>query len=118
MSGETWERKWQELSRQVSQEMRDWRQEHPRATLREIEGALDERLAQMRARMLEDVALASAAQDWPAGAAGPRCPQCGQALAPRGEHERYLQTEGGAEVTLVRQYGVCPDCGAGLFPPG
>ncbi len=117
MSAETWEQKWQELSRQVSQEMREWRREHPRATLREIEGALDQRLAQMRARMLEDVALASAAQDW-AGAAGPTCPQCGQALAPRGEHERYLQTEGGAEVTLERRYGVCPGCGAGLFPPG
>jgi hypothetical protein len=35
----------------------------PRATLREIETALDERLARVRARMLQDTALASAATD-------------------------------------------------------
>ena len=37
---------------------KEWRQAHPRATLVEIEAALDARLAVMRARLLEDAALA------------------------------------------------------------
>ena len=43
--------------------MKEWRLQHPKATLRQIEGALDERLGKMRARMLQDAALASAAAD-------------------------------------------------------
>ena len=43
--------------------MADWRAAHPKATLSEIEEALDERLNQVRARVLADLALASAAAD-------------------------------------------------------
>jgi len=39
--------------------MKEWRVQHPRATLSEMEVALDESLNRMRARMLEDMALAS-----------------------------------------------------------
>ena len=39
---------------------KEWRLQHPRATLSELEAALDGRLAVLRARLLEDAALASA----------------------------------------------------------
>jgi hypothetical protein len=52
------------LTQDVMTEMRDWRAKHPKATLREMEQELDTRLNRMRARMLEDMALASAAADW------------------------------------------------------
>ena len=55
---------WRGLSEEVITGMKEWRLQHPRATLTEIETALDERLARLRARMLEDAALASAAADW------------------------------------------------------
>ena len=55
---------WRALSDEVLTGMKEWRLQHPRATLSEIEAALDERLARLRARMLEDAALASAAADW------------------------------------------------------
>lgn len=35
--------------------MKEWRQQHPTATLREIEKAMDERLAKLRAGMLEEL---------------------------------------------------------------
>jgi len=35
--------------------MTEWRQQHPKATLREMEAELDERVAQLRAKMLEDM---------------------------------------------------------------
>ncbi len=38
------ERKWQKLSEEVLTGMKEWRDQHPKATLNEIEEALDERL--------------------------------------------------------------------------
>ena len=75
------EARWQGLSEAVFTGMAEWRVQHPRATFSEIEAALDERLAVVRARMLQDVALASAAADLTATAAAERpcCPECGHA---------------------------------------
>lgn len=112
--------RWQALSTEVITAMADWRAQHPRATLTEIEAALDERLARLRTQMLADAALASAATDWTAQPAEtrPTCPQCAAPLQARGPATRHLQTHGGQELTLTRQYGTCPVCGTGLFPPG
>ena len=114
------DRRWRELSDEVLTGMKEWRLQHPRATLSEIEAALDERLARLRARMLEDAALASAAADWDAalGETPPVCPRCGASLKARGGHSRQLQTHVGQSLTLQREYGVCPACQSGLFPPG
>lgn len=100
--------------------MAEWRVQHPRATFRQIETALDERLARMRARMLQDLALASTAADWGQAPENehPLCPQCGQLLELESQHTRHLQTQGGQDLALERRYGTCPACGAGLFPPG
>jgi len=46
---------WHELAGEVMTGMKEWRLQHPKATFREIEAALDERLARLRARMLEDL---------------------------------------------------------------
>lgn len=111
---------WRALSEEVITGMKEWRLHHPRATLTEIEAALDERLARLRARMLEDAALASAAADWKseAEATPPTCATCGKPLQARGGHSRQVQTSGGQSLTLARTYGVCPVCHTGLFPPG
>jgi len=110
---------WEELSNEVLTGMKEWRLQHPKATLREIEAALDERLAHLRARMLQDMALASAAAEWVGTKAEERpvCPKCGGRLVSRGQRKRRLQTHGGKEIELERAYGVCPTCGAGFFPP-
>lgn len=120
MRQQNFDRQWSELSAEVLSGMKEWREQHPRATLREIERALDERLSGLRRRMIEDMAQASEVADW-AGAAGgekPVCLECGQALQRRGEVERELQTQGGQTIKLKRRYGTCPQCGAGFFPPG
>jgi hypothetical protein len=111
---------WHQLTQDVMTGMREWRLHPPKATLREIETELDTRLNRMRARMLEDLALQSAAAAWQESPAAqqPTCPQCGTVLQDRGAHPRTLQTHGGQALTLERTYGVCPACGAGLFPPG
>ena len=116
---EDFDRDWEALSAEILTGMKEWRRQHPRATLREIEEELSARMAQLQARMLQDVALASTAADLQATAAEarPLCPQCGTPLQPRGKHRRKLQAHGGEEVTLERDYAVCPRCQRGFFPP-
>ncbi|MBU6333185.1 MAG: hypothetical protein KGS47_02180 [Chloroflexi bacterium] len=110
--------RWQQLTQDVTTEMRAWRLAHPKTTLRAIEVALDARLNQMRARMIEDRALAGSAADWAAtpAAAVPRCPACDHPLEERGANSRTLQTHGGQARTMERTYGVCPACAAGQTP--
>src|SRR5215212_8049531 len=78
--------RWAQEADAVLSGFKEWRVAHPRATLSELEAALDARLAVMRARLLEDAALASAAADLAAlpPEARPRCPTCGGAMALRG----------------------------------
>ena len=114
------EARWRALSEEVFTGMAEWRVQHPRATFSEIEAALDERLATVRARMLQDVALASAATDLSTQAAEerPGCPECGPVLEAHGQEERTLRTTYERPVTLRRTYARCPACGVGRFPPG
>jgi NADH pyrophosphatase NudC (nudix superfamily) len=110
---------WHELAEDVISGMKEWRLQHPKATFREIEQAVDERLAGLRARMLEDAALVSRAAEWGAhGEARPVCPKCGTPLKPRGKERRELTTQNDQIIHLERDYGVCPKCQMGLFPPG
>ena len=116
---EDFDRDWEALSAEILTGMKEWRLQHQHATLREIEEELMARMARLQARLLQDIALASAAADLQTTAeeARPCCPQCGSSLRPRGKHRRKLQAHGGDEVTLERDYAVCPDCHRGFFPP-
>ena len=111
---------WHGLAEEALTGMAEWRAQHPRATLREIEVAIDEHLAEVRARMLEDAALASAAADLRALPAEQRpvCPDCGHRLAARGSAARRLLTRHDRPIRLTRTRAVCPQCGTALFPPG
>jgi hypothetical protein len=111
---------WEELAAEVLSGMKEWRLQHPKATLRQIETTLDARLGKLRVRMLQDAALASAAADLRAAQAAeqPRCGACGVVLVERTVAERQLITQHNQVLKLVRSYGVCPTCGTGLFPPG
>ena len=61
MWSEATESQWQQEAELVMSGIMEWRIQHPRASLQEIEQALDERLAKLRARMVQDLALKSAA---------------------------------------------------------
>ena len=114
------EGRWAQVVAEVTSGFADWRAAHPRATLRELEAALDERWARARARLLEDAALASRAADLTSQPVTerPRCPDCGGTLQARGQRRRRVTVTGDQTVELRRSYAVCPACGAGLFPPG
>ena len=111
--------RWWSLATELFTGMKEWRHAHTTAPFNDIESALDARLHSLRARMLEDLALASTVATWSEAPPSerPRCRQCDVPLESRGEATRELQTVGGEQVVLSRAYGVCPACDAGLFPP-
>ena len=111
--------RWGEATGAVWTELVAWREAHPRATFTEIEAELDRQLNQVRARLLGDLALASATADLAAsGVDRPRCERCGVALQAQGQEERGVVTQGGVEVRLERSSATCPRCGDRSFPPG
>jgi hypothetical protein len=110
---------WSELSREAMKQIKQWRLSHPKATLNEIERALDEQLGRLRARMLEDLAQASDARHLDEQSAErTRCPQCNEELIGRGEQLRELETAHHQRLRLDRTYASCQRCGVGLFPLG
>ena len=92
-----------------------WRQAHPTATWAEIEAAVDAQLVPLRAALLGDTAMASAAADL--GGTRPACQDCGARLTAAGPRRRRLRGEQDDPIELARTYARCPACGAGLFPP-
>ena len=115
---EATERRWQQEAELVMTGMMEWRLQHTRASLKEIEDVLDERWAKMRARMVQDLALKSAATriTEASEAERPTCPPCGGSLETRGEQERTLTTTHNQSIRLVRSYAICPASGTGHFP--
>ena len=103
---------WQVRSEEAFSEVDQLHHEHPKATLDQIEAMIDELLNVLRAQLIEDVAQASPAEQ------SRRCPQCGANVQARGSHQRVLQTQGGQQVKLSRQYLSCGQCGYSFFPPG
>ncbi len=114
------ESRWSTLAQEVLSGIRDWRVQHPKATFAAIEEELDSRLARLRASLLEDLAMASAAASVGGSPSQdrPHCPTCGVRLQERGQHERTLTTQREHPVHLKRSYGYCPTCRVGFFPPG
>lgn len=110
------EASFRDLTEEVLTGMKEWRLAHPRATFKEIEEALDERLSRVRARMLQEAALASQAADPKAGTVA--CPECGAAMENQGRERRTLTTHHDQPIELDRSYFLCPSCGARLSPPG
>ena len=98
-----------------------WRAAHPRATLTEIELAVEAAVQRLRARYLAEVVATAPVAEGPTAAPDPSpgCPHCGGAVRARGRRGRAVLTAGQPDpVALDRPYFVCTRCGAGVFPPG
>jgi len=63
MDKENLRKNWNGLGEDAVSGMLEWREQYSKATFREIEKEVDERLAVMRARMLSDAAVASSSAE-------------------------------------------------------
>jgi len=104
---------WDRSVAQARADIQAWRTAHPRATLTQIEQAVDRRLAAARARLVEGAALAGAVEATPSP-----CPDCGGAMTWEGARTRRVTTTHDEGIALTRRYARCPRCGTGLSPPG
>ena len=117
MQPEDLQEHWKAQGEEALATVAQWRVAHPKATLAEIEQAVDEQMNRLRAQMIGQAAQASTAAGSEASQ-GLVCEQCGQALQARGRARRRWQTQGGQQVEVERTYVTCPQCGGGFFPPG
>jgi hypothetical protein len=105
----------EEAGRAAGAELAAWRRAHPRATLTELELAVEGALGTARARLLAELASERAAE----GSAAGVCPHCGAPLVRRGRKLRAVLIAQRAEpLRLERAYLGCSSCGTRLFPPG
>lgn len=113
-------KKWNDLFEEASQEMESWRRKHEKVTLTEIEDTVDSKLARMRAKMIEDLAMVSELADLRSMAREerPKCPQCGRWVAANGQQKRELTTDHEQGVELRRSKAYCRHCELSFFPSG
>jgi hypothetical protein len=96
------------------EELWQWREAHPEATMDEIVSQVTPR---RRALMGELVVQLAKQRGSGVEVKGLTCENCGASLEYKGEPKReVLHLEGEAE--LSRAYYYCDRCKAGLFPPG
>ena len=89
-----------------------WKQNHPKATMVEIEQAVEKELDKLRQGLIEQLA-----NDQPEGVAESDCPECGTKMVRNGLKKRRLKGKGNQEVKLEREQLKCQKCGLTFFPP-
>lgn len=114
------EKKWLESFEEASEGVSDWRETHPRATFNEIEKRVDEKLAKIRAGMIQDLVQESELTNIKGMAAEkrPKCPVCGKVLASNGKQKRQLISRHEQVIEIERSKGYCGHCRVSYFPPG
>lgn len=111
---------WDELYNEATKSSREWRRANKQASLTDIENQVDDNLAELRAKMIEELAHESELSDLRRVAVEerPKCPECGVTVNADGQRKRHLVTEHDQEVTLKRSKARCPNCGLSFFPSG
>ena len=104
----------EEMPDELAARLKAWRQAHPRATLTEIEEAVEAELAKIRNEWVAELAQAGEESETET----PICPQCGEAMVKNGRRKRRLKSKEGQTLQLERQQWRCLECGTTLFPPG
>ena len=117
MQPEELQESWKEQGEEAVATVAQWRVAHPKATLAEIEQAVDEQMNRLRAQLIEQAAQASVAAESEASQ-GLVCEQCGQALQARGRRDGGGRRREESRVEVERTYVTCPQCGGGFFPSG
>lgn len=117
MDKKQFQEKLQKRSKEVLAELEEWREKNPTATLREIETEIDKQFAVLRAEAMSEMAMQSKKADWVQSKTEVMCENCGEPLTGHGKKKRVLVTNYDKTVEIEREYGSCPKCKTGFFPP-
>lgn len=111
---------WDDLYDEAKERSRKWRRANKQANLTDIENQVDANMAELRAKMIEELAHESELSDLRqvAREERPKCPECGSMVNANGQRERHVVTEHDQEVSLKRSKATCPNCGLSFFPSG
>jgi rubrerythrin len=111
---------WDDIYDEATKKSRSWRRANKQARLTDIENQVDVNLAELRAKMIEELAHESELSDLRQVAREERltCRECGSIVNADGQRKRHLVTEHDQEVRLKRSKASCPNCGLSFFPPG
>lgn len=104
------QKKYEKLERRI----RQWQAGNEKATLSEIEEAIDRELAQLRQELIEGIVEE---REGKVGE-GYVCPHCQEGMVKNGQKKRRLKTKGGKEIEIEREQLRCLGCGMTIFPPG
>ena len=89
-----------------------WKKNHPKATMYEIEQAVEQELDKLRQGLIEQLATEKKEE-----VAETKCPECGAKMMKNGTKKRRLKGKGNQEVELEREQLKCQKCGLTFFPP-
>lgn len=95
-------------------ELRQWREQHPEASIDEIAGQVTPRRRELMGELLKQLARQAGDGEVIEGLA---CPDCGEAMIYKGTPKRGVAHLEG-DMGLERAYYYCAQCETGLFPPG
>lgn len=99
---------------EMCDELYEWRELHPEASLDDIAARLRPRRRQVMGRLLSGLACQ---QGNGTSVEGIMCPSCGQRMVYKGDRPCTKEHAEG-EITLKRAYYHCRACKAAFFPPG
>jgi hypothetical protein len=104
----------EEKTRQFTNDVLTWNEQHPNSTLKELEHFVHNKRRDLMSDVLE-VCLKE--RDSGYDASGKICADCQRKMSYKGEADRNLETWE-ASITYQRAYYHCSHCKQGLFPPG
>ena len=107
---------WHDRFEEVEAKIRAWQQTKPRATLTEIEEAVEEELARLQRQLVEG--LAGEMESKETEGKEYRCPACQTLMHRNGKKKRRIRSKEDQVIELNREQVRCPECGMTLFPPG
>jgi hypothetical protein len=97
----------------ISERIAEWQEGNAKATLTEMEIAIDGELHKLRSQIIKRLVKERESKE----ATNQACPNCGRKMGKNGKKKRQLKTKGGETVDFERQQMRCFHCGMTLFPP-
>ena len=107
------EKELENKARGVIKKLLDWNEDHDAPDLTQIEDIVLE----LREELGKEFAASLVSSQEKVEPVVERCGTCGREMRNKGRKRKVVESRVGG-IELERGYYYCPECGAGIFPPG